>query len=102
MVVTKRLLHTTLARMSANANRSSPAGFEPAVYVERVAPAFAPRAAVGQPSRFAQSVSAQLYPETQRGIDVWTLFSPLNFPTAVNLGQGYVCSPPGPRSLLFA
>ena len=44
--------------------------------------------APGEPSRFTKDISGRIYHEANRGQDVWSMFNPLVFPTAVNLGQG--------------
>ncbi len=51
-------------------------------------PAPSPAAQPGQPSRFTRDVSSTVYHEVNRGADVWSMFNPLVFPKAVNLGQG--------------
>ena len=55
-----------------------------------VAPEPTPPAAPGQPSRFTKDVSNRIYNEVNRGLDVWSMFNPVVFPTAVNLGQGFM------------
>lgn len=63
---------------------------KPEPYAAAQAPPFPARAAPGQPSRFATGLSPVTWGESQRGQDVWSLFSPLAFPDAVNLGQGFM------------
>ncbi|PKI85487.1 hypothetical protein MVES_000584 [Malassezia vespertilionis] len=43
-----------------------------------------------KPTRFLTDVAERVKPELSRGTDVWTFFNPLVFPSAVNLGQGYM------------
>lgn len=43
-----------------------------------------------KPTRFLNSPAPRVQPELARGVDVWTFFNPMVFPTAVNLGQGFM------------
>ncbi|WFD29191.1 hypothetical protein MSPP1_000197 [Malassezia sp. CBS 17886] len=52
----------------------------------------------GAPTRFLTSAS-RVHDELNRGTDVWTFFNPIEFPTAVNLGQGFMNWAP-PRFIL--
>lgn len=45
---------------------------------------------IGRPTRFLAQSATRLRDELSRGSDVWSMFSPLVFPTAVNLGQGFM------------
>ncbi|WFD33843.1 hypothetical protein MCUN1_000666 [Malassezia cuniculi] len=47
-------------------------------------------ATIGRPTRFLAQSAARLRDELSRGSDVWSMFSPLVFPHAVNLGQGFM------------
>ena len=47
-------------------------------------------ATIGRPTRFLAKSAARLHDELNRGPDIWSMFSPLVFPTAVNLGQGFM------------
>lgn len=46
-------------------------------------------------SRFAEPASRIDF-EYSKGPDVWSVFNPINFPTAVNLGQGFMNWAPSP------
>lgn len=46
-------------------------------------------------SRFAEPASRIDF-EYKKGPDVWSVFNPINFPTAVNLGQGFMNWAPSP------
>ncbi|PWN48309.1 PLP-dependent transferase [Violaceomyces palustris] len=41
-------------------------------------------------SRFHKERSSRIKTELSRGLDVWSLFNPVVFPSAVNLGQGFM------------
>lgn len=42
------------------------------------------------PTRWATHRAHRLEAELNAGVDVWTLFNPVVFPTAINLGQGFM------------
>lgn len=48
----------------------------------------------GAPSSRITKVAHRIAHEVQKGPDVWSVFNPLAFPTAVNLGQGFMNFPP--------
>lgn len=50
----------------------------------------------GGPSARLAKVANRLVGEVEKGPDVWSVFNPLVFPTAVNLGQGFMNFPPPP------
>ncbi|KAN0063916.1 arylformamidase [Thecaphora frezii] len=41
-------------------------------------------------TRFRTHRSSRIHFELNRGVDVWSMFNPVVFPTAVNLGQGFM------------
>ncbi|PWY97806.1 PLP-dependent transferase [Testicularia cyperi] len=49
----------------------------------------------GANSRWTKERASRIHAELNQGVDVWTLFNPVVFPTAINLGQGFMnWSPP--------
>lgn len=42
------------------------------------------------PTRWATQRATRIHAELSSGVDVWTLFNPAVFPTAINLGQGFM------------
>ena len=42
------------------------------------------------PTRWATQRAERIHAELNAGVDVWTLFNPVVFPTAINLGQGFM------------
>lgn len=42
------------------------------------------------PTRWANQRADRIHAELNSGLDVWTLFNPVVFPTAINLGQGFM------------
>ncbi|SNX87571.1 related to BNA3 - Arylformamidase [Melanopsichium pennsylvanicum] len=42
------------------------------------------------PTRWATQRADRIHQELNSGVDVWTLFNPVVFPTAINLGQGFM------------
>lgn len=42
------------------------------------------------PTRWATHRADRIHAELNSGVDVWTLFNPVVFPTAINLGQGFM------------
>lgn len=53
-------------------------------------------AKAGGPSPRLAKVASRVANEVERGPDVWSVFNPLAFPSAVNLGQGFMNFPPPP------
>ncbi|KAL4399904.1 arylformamidase [Malassezia pachydermatis] len=51
------------------------------------------------PTRFLKQYGSRMKDELGRGADVWTFFSPMVFPHAVNLGQGFMNWQP-PKAIL--
>ncbi|EST08704.1 Aminotransferase, class I/classII [Kalmanozyma brasiliensis GHG001] len=43
-----------------------------------------------KPTRWATQRADRIHAELNAGLDVWTLFNPVVFPTAINLGQGFM------------
>lgn len=46
--------------------------------------------AAAKPTRLLNGFSSRIAAEYTRGADVWSLFNPVVFPSAVNLGQGFM------------
>ncbi len=44
----------------------------------------------GGATRWATQRAERIHAELNAGVDVWTLFNPVVFPTAINLGQGFM------------